>query len=97
MNDAETPEPTRDGSVLKQAERALIGTLIANLIAGIIAATLLYAQVHEHDRRLDRLELADRDAVNKATEMALAVSDLRGAIAALKETVADLRSTVRRP
>jgi hypothetical protein len=91
----EDPEGAAVGGVLKKTEHALIGTLIANLLAGVIAATLLWAQVHEHDRRLDRLESADQAAVQKTAEMAMAVVELRGVIAALKETVGDLRSTVR--
>lgn len=92
MTKSDTPQE----STLRKAEHALIGTLVANLIAGIIAATLLYAQVKEHDRRLDRLELSDRDTAQKNVDAALALAELRSVIASLRETVSDLKQAVRR-
>lgn len=79
----------------KKIPVAVIIALAGNLLALVIGATLTYAQIADHERRLMQMEAARHIADGKAQEFSSAIVRLQETTAMMREAVTELRQAAR--
>lgn len=74
---------------------ALIFAMAGQIIVALVAAALFVAEVREHDRRIERLEVADNATAARSQQLGEAVARLQETTLTLREAVTDLRQALR--